>query len=218
MIMARLNHVPNPLIFWPRYLGLPATGPADQAAVVLKILPPLFFWLLIGTTLYTLSLMVILFIRLPFGHLFYISNAGVMFIVAFISFLPGNPAPARWLGGVAVVLGVLQVVITTNLWPDFTFLEKRLRLQLDRDAKTADAFFMSGRNYAREGLWGKVIIHLRRAIGLQPLEIGYHLALTVAYLNVKRPDLAARSLAEAEKLDPAAPEVKRLRQEVAKSR
>ena len=215
MIMGRLKHVPNPLIFWPTYLGVPIEGGAEQAAIVQSILPPTFFWLLIGAVFYILGQVVVLYLRVPYGHLLYMLNAGVTFMLAIIILLPGNPVGAQWLGAIALVLGGLQVIITTNLWPDFTFNEKRLRLHVDRSARTADAFYLTGRNYARDGEWGNAVIHLRRAVSLSPLNLDYHLALTVAYLQIKRADLAHNSLAEATKLDPKAPQVKKLQQRLA---
>jgi tetratricopeptide (TPR) repeat protein len=169
----------------------------------------------VGAVVYILSQVIILYLRVPYGHLLYMLNAGVTFILAIIILLPGNLAAAQWLGAIALVLGGLQVVITMNLWPDFTFKEKRLRLQVDRSAKTADAFYLTGRNYAREGEWGNAVIHLRRAVSLKPLDLDYHLALTVAYLQVKRADLARNSLAEAAKLQPTDPQVKKLQQRLA---
>jgi hypothetical protein len=40
--------------------------------------------------------------------------------------------------------------------------------------------------------------------------------LTLAYLNIERPDLAEKSLAEAKKLDPTAAEIQQLRRRLEK--
>lgn len=212
---AKWRGIPNPLLFWPLYFGLPVQQPDEQVAQVLAILPPLAFWLLIGAALYSLSLMVILYFRLPFGHLLYLFNSGLTLLLGLIGLLLGEVWVVQLLGGIGVALSLLQLLITFNLWKDFTFQETRLRLTLDRDAKSHNSLYHSARTYGAIGMWGNVALHLRRAAAVRPDNLDYQLGLTVAYLNLKRYDLARKSLAEAERLDPQAPPVKQLQQKLA---
>jgi len=67
-------------------------------------------------------------------------------------------------------------------------------------------------------MWGKAVIHLRRAAAKHPANTSYWFALAVAYLNIHRPELAATALDEAEKVEPISAELRKLRAEVAKMR
>jgi Flp pilus assembly protein TadD len=101
-----------------------------------------------------------------------------------------------------------------TLWGDFTFKEGRLRLKIDRDAKTHPALFISARKYSKLGMWGLSIIHLRRAIAQHQRNSSYHAALAVAYMNIKRYDLADKTLSQAEKLGPNTTQIWRLRKQL----
>jgi hypothetical protein len=204
--------VPNPLVFWPLYFGLPVEQPGDQIEIVLTTLSPFVFWLLVGAALYSLSMMVILYFRIPFGHLLYLLNSGLMLLWGLMGLLLSDLWTVQLVAGVGMASGLLQLLITLNLWKDFTFQETRLRLKLDSDAKGHETLYQSARKYGALCMWGNAALHLRRAAAARPDNLGYHLALTVAYANLKRYDLAQKSLAEAERLDSQAAQVKQLRQ------
>ena len=60
-------------------------------------------------------------------------------------------------------------------------------------------------------MWGLAAIHLRRAVATNPRSPAYHLALTMAYLNINRYDLAGESLRQFERLDPHAVDIEPLK-------
>jgi len=214
-VVTKFRGVPNPLLLLPLYLGLPVDQPPEYIELALATLPRSIFWLLIGAALYSLSLMLILYFRIPFGHLMYVINVGFMIMFGILGLVFGDWWLIQTLAGLGLVLALGQLVITVNLWSDFSFKETRLTLKLDREATNHTALYESARNYSNLQMWGNTALHLRRAVGIRPEEVAYHLALTVAYINLKRADLAQKSLAEAERLNPQASEIQRLRQRLA---
>ncbi len=196
--------------FWPLYFGQTVNYPASVTDQVLEFFPVWMFWTIVAIALYSLSLTLVLFLRIPYGHLMYLLNSGMMLLIGIFGMIF---SPSRWImfgGFLGVLLGLLQLLITNNLWKDFTFEESRLRLHLDQDATNAPSLYLSARKYARLGMWGNAIIHLRRAVAKSAGNLDYHLALVVAYLNTQRIDQAQQALEEASTLDPDAPQIKKL--------
>ncbi|MEM7030615.1 MAG: hypothetical protein AAF629_13695, partial [Chloroflexota bacterium] len=185
--------------------------PTSEWEIALNTLSRLSFWLLVGTALYALLLMLILYVRFPYGHLLYLTNAGLMLALGLVGLIFGT----GWLMAVLSVIGIGigQIVITRNLWADFTFHEVRLALGLDVTVKgNADALFQRASYYANLKMWGNAVLHLRHAVGLKPHDTNYLLSLVVAYINIKRSDLAEKSLTDLEKIDPHSSDAKKLRQ------
>jgi Tfp pilus assembly protein PilF len=114
-----------------------------------------------------------------------------------------------------LVISGVQLLVTLNLWNDFSFKEDRLQFRVDRDAKTHATLYLSARNYLKLGMWGLAALHLRRAIAREPHKPTYHLSLALAYHHLNRPTQAAQALAQAEHLDPNAPEIEQLRKAMA---
>jgi tetratricopeptide (TPR) repeat protein len=165
--------------------------------------------------LYSLLLLLLLYMRVRGGHIIYLVNAGAMmtlglFAAIFFYYL----TPVGVLGVVLILVGVGQLFVDMNLWYDFTFEQTRLRLVFERGVKGHTSFFISGRKYSELGMWGRAIIHLRRAISIDSSHITYHLALVVAYINIKRYDLAQTALKKAEQIAPNMPEIYKLQQEL----
>lgn len=209
-LFATIREIPYPLSVWPVYLGLPNRLPADTVAQALNILPRWAFWSAIAIAVYALSLMSLLYFRVPYAHLMYLFNSGLTMLIGLL----GIFYPSGWVRGAGVgclLLSILQLTITFNLWKDFSFKESRLRFRVDGGAATAEQFMLSARCYQQLGRWGLAALHLRRAVGKNPNRLDYHLALTVAYLKIDRADLAARSLEAAAELAPDSEQVKHLR-------
>ncbi|MFQ5578446.1 MAG: tetratricopeptide repeat protein, partial [Anaerolineae bacterium] len=197
------------------YLGLPVDKPAHQINTVLTLFPLWAFWAAIAVALYALGLMMILYLRVPFGHLLYLLNAGLMLTVGVLGVIIPQAGVLRCGGGLGLLLGVVQLVITLNLWKDFTVVETRLRLKVDSDARNTTSLLLSGRKYAGLGMWGNAVIHLRRAAARRPADLSIRLLLIAAYLNLKRFDLAETALQQAEQMDPANVDLQRLRDKLA---
>jgi tetratricopeptide (TPR) repeat protein len=215
-LAAKLTGVGNPLPLLPAYLGQPVTRPDAHVTVMLAFYP---LWLLGGlaaAALYSLLLMLMLYFRVPNGHIVYLINAGLMLALGFFGAVFNYTSMPAIVAAIVVLgIGALQLLITMNLWYDFTFEQGRLQLKFDRGATNHTTAFISGRKYSELGMWGLAVIHLRRAVSKEPNKFLYNIALAVAYMNTKRYDLARDTLDCAEKLEPASDKVSRLRAELA---
>jgi tetratricopeptide (TPR) repeat protein len=214
-LAAKLSDIPSPFPFLPLYFGQPVDQPAAVVQTMLTIFPKWAFWGLIGVALYSLLLMLVLYFRVPNGNLIYLINAGMMLVLGFFGAILFYDSTAILVGCVILLsLAAGQLFITMNLWNDFTFERGRLRLKLDRDAKGHTSLFLSGRKYSELGMWGLAVIHLRRAV-LNEANPTYFIALTIAYMNLKRYELAQETLEKAEQLAPHSVEIWRLKQRLA---
>jgi hypothetical protein len=194
-LAVKLNGIPSPVPFLPLYFGQPVEQPPELIQAVLTVLPPWAFWGIIGIVFYSFVLMALLYVRVPYGHFIYLVNSGMMLVLGIFGAIFFH---ILWV--LLVFLGLGQLLVTLNLWNDFTFKEGRLGLRIDRGAKNHRSLFISGRKYSMLGMWGLAVIHLRRAIGREPNIATYHLALAVAYMNIKRFQLADQALSKAEQL------------------
>jgi hypothetical protein len=214
IIMIRLAGLREPTAFLPLYFGQRVSQP-ELSETVLAVFPAWLFWSLIGAVFYALILLIALYLRLPYGNILYLVTATLVLVLSFLSLIfYYDVTPTLILGLIGLFLGAAQLFITLNLWQDFTFKEHRIQLKIDRDAKNHMTLFLSSRKYSQAGMWGLATLHLRRAVAGNPQNASYQLALVVAYINVKRDDLAEKALAQAEKLDPHAPEIGQLRKQL----
>lgn len=212
-LAATLEGLQNPFPYLPLYVGASENAPPEIIALMLNIFPRWAFWGAVSIALFSVLMMVILIFRVPYGHLLYLLNAG-MVLVASLAGIVFGAGWVKFLGGTGVAVALFQLLITFNLWKDFSFDETRLKFTVDSGVKEAASLYLSGRDYARAGQWGKAVLHLRRAAAKHPANVGYWFALAVAYLNIHRPELAARALNEAEKVEPTSAELQKLRAEV----
>lgn len=210
-----MQKIDNPLVFLPLYLGQSIAQPAGSVQLILSILPVWVFWVVTATAIYALIVMLLLIFRAPFGHLMYMLNVGLTLIASVMGLVLAPVNWLRWVGGAGIALALLQMLIAFNLWKDFTFKETRLRFQVDSDAKNASSLYFAARRYAEKNLRGLTVLHLRRCVAKASANSGYWIALTVAYLNIQRLDLARQSLMEAEKLEPKSKQVRQLRTKIA---
>jgi len=104
----------------------------------------------------------------------------------------------------------LMFLLLLQLEDDFFFDEKRVLLHVDRSAKKGLDFLASGRRYMRRNMWAMAAIRLRRAVAWLPNWIDGHLELAVAYIGLKRYELAAKALVEARRINPDDPRVEEL--------
>jgi tetratricopeptide (TPR) repeat protein len=112
--------------------------------------------------------------------------------------------------GGGLILALLMLLLVLQIEDDFFFDETRLLLRPDRDATNGPALLSSGQRYAKRNMWALAAIHLRRATSQMPHVVDPHVALAVAYLNLRRYDLAESALEEARRINPDEPQVERL--------
>jgi hypothetical protein len=210
--------IPDPFAFLPLYFGQTTAQPETLNQTVLTIFPRWLFWSFMGATFYSLLLMILLYARIPHGNTLYLIIASMVLMLSFLTIIfYYTSMPALVAGVIGLFLGAAQLLITLNLWSDFTFDERRIQLKIDRDAKTHLTLFQSGRRYSKLGMWGLAVIHLRRAAAGDSRSPAYQVALAIAYMNIKRFDLAEKALNQAETLDPGALEIWQIRQQLGQS-
>ena len=207
--------IPSPAPYLPLYFGLPVDRPEQYTEIVLTQFPLWVFWSFTVATLISIALIFVLFFRIPHGNTIYMISGSLMLAWGLtVIIFNYNTYIMLAIGLAAFFIGAGQLFVTLNLWSDFTFKETRLRLKIDSGIKNHPSMYISGRRYADVSMWGLAIIHYRRAIGRKSDMAVYHLALAVAYANIRRYDLAEASLNSAEKLDPDAPEIWHLRKKL----
>jgi hypothetical protein len=212
--------IDNPFKLMPVYLGLPGDVPPELAGAAFESVSRLYVLPFVFFVLFSLTVLVGLYLRRKvIFFLFVISPFLVLgFAIAGMAIGLGSPGEgfplARRVGllcsGSGLILALLMFLLVLQIEDDFFFDDKRLLLRRDRDATNGPALLNSGERYARRNMWALAVIHLRRAVGLMPHRIEAHLALAVAYLNLKRYELATSALAEARRIDPSDPQVEHL--------
>lgn len=212
--------IDNPLRLVPVYLGLSSDVPPEFADAALEIVSPLYVLPFLVFILFSLTVLTGLYLRWKaIFYLFLVSPLLMLgFAVAGLAIGLGsagegiafNRRVGLMCGGGGVILALLMFLLVLQIEDDFFFDEERLLLRRDRDATNGPALLSSGQRYARRNMWALAAIHLRRAVGLMPHQIDGHLALAVAYLNLRRYDLAASALVEARRISPDDPQIERL--------
>jgi len=201
--------VENPLALVPVYLGLPGSVPPEVAKAAFEVVPRLYVLAFAFYLLLSLTILVGLYLRWkPIFYLFLIS-ALLALVLGGTGMLLSQGTSLLCSGG-GLILALLMFLLLLQLEDDFFFDKKRILLRVDRSAKRGRDFLVSGRRYARRKMWATAVIHLRRAASWLPDWIDCHLELAVAYIRLKRYDLAAKALAEARRISPDDPQIEEL--------
>ena len=216
-VIARLNDFGNVLPYLPLYFWQPVEQPETSTQLLLAVYPRWVFWGFVFTAVYSIGLMVVLYLQLRNGDLLYLVNAGLVISLGIVTMIIFRSALLTFvIGAIGAMIGIVQLIIASFLWRDFGHESYRLRLALGGPTDHV-SLFENGYRYGREAKWGLAIIHLRRAVVNQPLNLRYRLALITAYLNVRRTDLARQELEAAKKIAPlggaVADEISKLEQE-----
>jgi tetratricopeptide (TPR) repeat protein len=201
--------ITNPFDLIPAYLGLPSSVPPEAASAAFKIVPGVY--LLPFAVYFVFSSVVLAGLVLRWRPIFYLFLVSALLMIASsvvtaVVVEGGN----RLCSAAGIIPGILMLLMIFQLEDDFFTDDRRLVLRADRDATNGPAMLASGQRYAKHGMWALAAIHLRRAAAKMPHEIAPALMLTAVYLNLKRYDLAEKSLAQARSLDPADPQVEKL--------
>lgn len=212
ILLFRYEGIRAPVAFLPLYWGQAVDQPENLSRLVLTTFPPWLFWSTIGAILYSLMLIIVLYLRIPHGNTLYLITSILTSVLSFFSIIFFYASPSILVISIlSFLIGLGQLLITLNLWSDFDFKEQRIQLKIDRDAKGHLTLYLSARKYSQSKMWGLATLHMRRAVASNPEDTGYYIFLAVAYANIKRYDLARQALEQVEKLDPTALEIKHLR-------
>lgn len=213
------------------YLGqLSPTPPSYTAALATAL--PVFFWLPCASGV--LAVLIFFAILSRWQPLFYGSVAaagtrillGVIYVLLLLFVgLGGDPAGDGRLAGITVrymQLGIgagaliflifsgVSMAFLLGIQDHFEITERRLLLQLDRDAEhTAASLWMHGRRYAQSGLWALAALHLRRSLVIEQ-RLEAYLQLVAAYVKLGYLEMAERTLTDARRFSPNNLQVERL--------
>jgi tetratricopeptide (TPR) repeat protein len=201
--------VEAPLTLVPVYFGLPGSVPPKVASAVLEAVPRLY--VLPFAFYLPFALMVLIGLYLRWKPIFFLFLISALLALALGG--AGMLLTQEWglvCSGSGLILALLMFLLLLQLEDDFFLDEKRILLHIDRSAKKGLDFLACGRRYTRREMWAMAVIHLRRAVAWLPDWIDAHLELAVAYIGLKRYDLAAKALAEARRTSPDDPRVEEL--------
>lgn len=201
--------VDDPFDLFLAYLGTPAGIPPDVLDAALELLPRSSFFLSALPPLLTLTMLVGLYARWkPIYYLYWLGAVAALVVSLVEMFL--WPGPGLIAGGVGVLFALLMFSLVFRLEDDFKVERKRLLLRLDRGLGNLADFLLQGDLYARQKMWALAAIHLRRAVGYAPAQLEPRVSLALAYAHLKRYDLSARELEEADRISPGNPRVAEL--------
>jgi hypothetical protein len=113
-------------------------------------------------------------------------------------------------GVFGVVLSLARLLMIFQLDTDFSWEKRRILLRLDKNLKGGASYLIQGEKYAKRRMWGKAVIHLRRATALMPEGIGSRLALALACIRINRHDLAEKSIEDARHINATDPRIEEI--------
>jgi tetratricopeptide (TPR) repeat protein len=190
----------NPVL---QFLFQPTTGASAELLTVILRVRLLFIAVLVELLLQAVVL-VGLYMRWRLFWYLFMANAGLGMLLAVAVMLISQNIIG---GGVTMLLSLLMVFLAFQLQDDFFYKKSRIVLQVDRSARSGADYLAHARHYAREHMWALAIIHYQRAAGAMVNHAEPLLALALCYIQVRRYDRAASTLAEAARIDPANPGV-----------
>lgn len=95
-------------------------------------------------------------------------------------------------------------------YDEFTWVEHRLDVTVDRDVQSHSALYARGREYAEREMWAKAASHWSKAVALNPGHPEYRTALASAYINLSQPERALEHLHKVRQIEPHNPRVREL--------
>lgn len=108
-------------------------------------------------------------------------------------------------GIITFVLAIARFMVVLQLGGDFEWQRSRILFRLDLGLKSAVEFMTRADFYNQQKMWGLAMLHIRSALGLMPDRMDCRLALIVAYIRLKRSDLAVSALEQAKRTAPGDP-------------
>ena len=167
--------------------------------------------------LFSLTVLVGLFLRWKPIYYLYLANAVLVLFLTIANalqyVLSADPSAGLLGGGglfctgLNVLAALAGVGLVFQLQDDFPFEQRRILLRLDPGVVSGPIILARGHEYARRKMWALAALHMRRATARMPDRIDGRASLALTYLRLKRYDLAARTLADARRIDPDDPDI-----------
>ncbi|MFL7791466.1 MAG: tetratricopeptide repeat protein, partial [Anaerolineae bacterium] len=108
------------------------------------------------------------------------------------------------------ISAMVRTVMVFQIGGDFEWNRRRILLRIDRGLKSSVEYLMRADFYTKQKMWALAVVHIRSAQSLLPDRLDCHVALAVAYIRLKRYDLADRALLQAKRLAPGDPRLAEL--------
>jgi len=170
-------------------------------------IPPLAMYMLALPSIFSLALGIGLYLRWKPVYYLLFADAGIGLITSLLAFAAGA---GFFFGGTNLGLAVVRLVLIFQLGGDFEWDKRRILLRTDRGLKSSVEYLTRADFYKQQKMWAMVVVHIRAALGLVPDQLNCHMALVVAYIRLKRYDLAERALAQAKRISPGEPRIAQL--------
>jgi Tfp pilus assembly protein PilF len=116
--------------------------------------------------------------------------------------------PASGIPGFASAIA--RIFLVFQIGGDFEWNRRRILLRADRGLKSSVEYLMRADFYTKQKMWAMAVVHIRAALSLLPDRLDCHTALAVAYIRLKRYELAERALVQAKHLAPGDPRLAEL--------
>jgi tetratricopeptide (TPR) repeat protein len=201
----------DPFLLLPVYLSRAGEVSPQVASAALEMVPRAYLWPFPALALYSLALLAATYARWRPGFYLLLADAGVRLAFSVVGMVIGGQY-GLVCGSLGLLTAAASFFVLLQVEDDFARDRKRILLRIDRDAGRGLGFLVRARRYAEGGFWALSALHLRRALFQIPAEhrLSAHLDLAVAYLHLRRYDLAERTLAGARQLDPHEPRIGQL--------
>jgi tetratricopeptide (TPR) repeat protein len=170
-------------------------------------IPPLVLYVLALPSVFSLALGVGLYFRWKPVYYLLFADAGIGLITSLLAFAAGMDL---FLGGTNLGLAVARLMLIFQLGGDFEWDKRRILLRTDRGLKSSVEYLTRADFYNKQKMWALAVVHMRSALGLVPDQLSCHMALVVAYIRLKKYDLAERALAQARRISPGEPRIAQL--------
>jgi tetratricopeptide (TPR) repeat protein len=199
----------DPMLLAPTYLGRESDLAPELARRALTILPRAYLLPFFALSLYSVALLVGMYLR--WKPVFYVLLGGVAirFAVSVVAMVLGAYY-GLLCGGFGVLASVGAFVVLMSIEDDFTWDTERVRFVLDRKSTGGVSRLTRARTFSERGMWALAVLYLRAAVVKMPGQVVGHTRLAHAYMQLDRPDLAREALQDARRIDPNDPGIAEL--------
>lgn len=209
LIAFRLLNSFDPFPFVPLYLGLSGRLSPEVSGAALSMLPRLYLLPFALLAFYSLAMLLGTYLR--WKPIFYVLLAGLAVRLAFsVAGIALGGYYGMICGGAGVLFNLGTFFIILQLEDDFFWDSQRIYFGLGRRVRGGVSLIAQGRAYAKQRMWALAALYLRAGIGKVPDQVGGYTSLAMAYMHLKRFDLAEQTLHEARRVAPDHPDVAKL--------
>ena len=168
----------------------------------LSAIPRVVVYLLALPSVFATALALGLYVRWRVVYYLLFADAVIGVAMAVVGFAFSQALTS---GIITFVLAIARFMVVLQLGGDFEWQRSRILFRLDRGLKSAVEFMTRADFYNQQKMWGLAMLHIRSALGLMPDRMDCRLALIVAYIRLKRYDMAANALEQAKRTAPDDP-------------